>query len=251
MNQSLIFTVALNGYQWRYRSLIKTQQAYAQRFGHHYLAITQPWASNLGLEVAWLKVRVIVEALRLGYQQVMFLDADTRVAPDAPDIMELLHSSYSIFAARGYSGRFNSGVLLVKNDAQARHFFKQLLSSATMPIPKEDEVGWGENGHFIHLAKHSDIVGELSPVWNNNQYPGLKDYVRHYSRGPLHNEFSPSLVEGISAQCAHYVLAIGRRLNLLSFLGKASPRSFRTQLEMLAHRVFSKYPILRRTVSSN
>lgn len=210
----LVFSVALNGYQWRYRALLKSHQAYAERWGFRHIAVTQPSCSKLGMEVAWLKVALINTALRAGYDWVLFLDADTQVQPHAPNMLNAQQAGKDIYAARGFSGRFNSGVLMVRNSMHSAAFFHRLQTIACLPLPEEDRVGWGENGYFIHLAKqseHREHIAELELAWNNNQLAYQADYIRHYSRGPLHESFVPSLLDRCLAACYHYGLALHKR----------------------------------------
>ena len=135
MSGTLVFSFALNGYQWRYGELLKTHQAYCDRYGYRYIAVTKPRFSLLGLEVAWLKIQLINEALQAGYSTVAFFDADTRVAENAPSLNWVEQSNKDIWAAKGFSGRYNSGVLCIKNTSASRHFFSQLLESS--PLTKE------------------------------------------------------------------------------------------------------------------
>lgn len=212
----LVFSVALNGYQWRYRALLKSHRAYAERWGFRHIAVTQPGYSKLGMEVAWLKVALINTALRSGYDWVLFLDADTQVQPHAPCMLDVQQTGKDIYAARGFSGRFNSGVLMVRNSERSAAFFHHLQTMVCLPLPEEDRVGWGENGYFIHLAKQSEYrehIAELELAWNNNQLAYQSDYIRHYSRGPLHESFVPSWLDRSLAACYHYGLAALKRAN--------------------------------------
>lgn len=249
----LVFSVALNGYQWRYRALLRTHQSYAQKHGFDYQAVTKPGHSALGLEVAWLKVRLISAALKAGYQHIVFLDADTRVADHAPDITQQADSQAEIFAAKGFSGRFNSGVLVVKNSEKTQSFFERLLTIATSAIPEEDDVGWGENGHFIFLAKQSKLVAELDPRWNNNHNRDLDDFIRHFSRGPLYSLYRPTYLDHLSERVSHYALAICRRMHTLGERVRHSMQrttrreqgdhhaTFHQRLDRLANRVAEHY----------
>ena len=71
MKNIIVFSVALNGYQWRYKSLLASQRNYAKRKGYQYVAVTQPALSLLGEEVAWLKIKLIIKAMESGYEWIM------------------------------------------------------------------------------------------------------------------------------------------------------------------------------------
>jgi len=249
MSHVLVFSVALNGYQWRYRPLLDSHRRYCQRMGYHYVAVTRPAFSSLGLEVAWLKIKLILEALNAGYHTVLFLDADTHLADTAPDIETAFKADRHIFAARGFSGRFNSGVLLVRNRTASIRFFEHLLEIALDELPATDAVGWGENGHFIHLANGNTLCGELDPRWNNNHRRELSDYIRHFSRGPLYALYRPRLAHHLLERGSHYLLALYKRVhcNYQKLMNKAPRMSldFYRRLNHLTHRVCQYYPVFQ------
>ena len=59
----LIFSIALNGYQWLYRKNLANHAAYAKSIGANYLKVTRPLISRLGVECCWLKLCLLKEAL--------------------------------------------------------------------------------------------------------------------------------------------------------------------------------------------
>lgn len=249
MSSVLVFSIALNGYQWRYRDLLKTHRQYCLRHGYQYVAVTRPVLSTLGLEVAWLKVKLILEALQAGYETVLFLDADTRVAADAPGLNVALNDQHLIYAAKGFSGRYNSGVLLIRNGSASIRFFEKMLAMALNKLPEADDVGWGENGHLIHLAKREPSCTELDPRWNNNHRLYLNDFIRHYSRGPLYHEHHASLSMQLMERLSHYTLALHRRLIALIYGRKANMQwqksRFYPLLDQLCDRVCHRHPVFR------
>lgn len=181
----LIFSVALNGYQWIYKDHVASQRAYAKRIGANYQVVTKPLVSRSGVECCWYKLYLLVQAIKSGYQYVLFLDADCFVQPDCPDIRQCCADSNSVYMAKGYSQRFNSGVILAKGDTRALEFFESVLSSRKTKLNDKDSVGWGENGHIIACARECRFVGSLSQKWNNTSDLELKDYIRHENFGPL------------------------------------------------------------------
>jgi hypothetical protein len=194
MKQSmLIFSVALNGYQWIYRDHLASQKAYAKRIGANYQVVTKPLISRSGVECCWYKLYLLVQAIQSGYQHVLFLDADCFVQPDCPDIREQCVDKNSIYMAKGYSQRFNSGVILVKGDSQALGFFNMVLASRQNTLLKKDSVGWGENGYIIACARVCQFIGVLSNKWNNTYDIELNDYIRHENFGPLRQNLALNL----------------------------------------------------------
>lgn len=195
---TLVFSVAVNGYHWRYRRLLRTQKRYADRHGYTHVVIDRPLFSMLGNETAWLKLSVALRALESGYQRVFYIDADAEVRETTPALDTIIASDKSIYAARGYSSRINSGVLLFVNSPASRRFLDKVIDNIDSPLPVDDDVGWGENGHIIHYLRGESAFYELPSTWNNNHRPDLDDYIRHYSAGPLREDYSPTWLESVA-----------------------------------------------------
>jgi len=256
MKKVIIFTVALNGYQWRYKSLLTSHENYAKRHGYQYVAVTKPAMSLLGEEVAWLKIKLILEAMNTGYDWVVFLDADTRVAEYTPPIHQLADINKHLYACKGYTGRLNSGVLVIENTKSTYQLFSKIINHATHPIPKEDDVGWGENGHVIHYTKHCDFLHFIDNRWNNNHNPTLTDYIRHYSQGPLHDSFKPPFIHHCLERSYHYVLAALKRIHRFTKTHHKrdqahNKRQFYHQLNALTQAVLRHYPLFKRLPQTN
>lgn len=183
----LIFSLAVNGYDWIYKDILETHEKYAAKIGADYALVNKPTMLKLGVESCWMKLFLIRRALENNYEQVLFVDADARIRDSAPDIRKLVREDKDIYFAKGYSGRINSGVILTRNTTKALRFFDQVIASMELTPPKESSVGWGENGHIIEMAKRFDNVGNLDHKWNNTYDPHTKDYIRHFSHGPLRN----------------------------------------------------------------
>lgn len=184
---TLVFSIALNGYQWRYRRHIRSHEAFAKKYNYHYQVVTKPYFSKLGIECCWLKLTLMHNALLAGYKQVVFLDADAVVSPICPDINSLLETGKDLYMVKGYSNRFNSGVMIVRNSRTIRYWFRKVLNNRHKPVKPENDVGWGENSHIIEHSKDCSFVKELPQVWNNTYDANLDDYIRHHNFGPLRN----------------------------------------------------------------
>lgn len=182
---TLVFSIALNGYQWRYKKHLKSHQDYAQRYNYHYQAVTRPFVCALGIECCWLKLTLMQSALQAGYKFVLFVDADAYVQESCPPIDEVLVQEKCLYMAKGYSNRFNSGVLLVRNCYDSRQWINKVINSRAKPVADENNVGWGENSHIIELSEGCHFIKELSIQWNNTYQPTLKDFIRHQNSGPL------------------------------------------------------------------
>ncbi|WP_125720629.1 hypothetical protein [Pseudoalteromonas rubra] len=184
-SDTLIFSVALNGYQWRYRRYLNSQREYAKRMGYDYVVVTRPWLNRLGAECCWLKLFLLKAALQAGYRQVLFVDADACIQPACPALDTIYQPDKFLYLARGQSGAFNSGVMLMRNCPQAIAWLDILITSMTEPVAESQGIGWGENGHVIHYATGCAGVAELQKHWNNTFDAHLDDYIRHFNYGPL------------------------------------------------------------------
>ncbi len=187
--QTLMFSMAFNGYDVLYNKCIRSQRAYAERQGYMYRFVSRPRWTSLTRECAWLKIALMIRALERGYGWVFFIDADAEVKPDTPPIQQLAEPTKSVYLVPGWSGRVNSGVLIVRNSADAIEMFRNILENAQKPVPDEDALSWGENGHVIHYSKNQAFVKICDRKWNNNADPAMDDYIRHYSNGPMRDTY--------------------------------------------------------------
>lgn len=186
----LVFTVGLNGYAERYERYVASQRSFAERNGYQYLVVTEPSGSYGASEAAWLKIAVINDALRAGFERVVFFDCDAEVLETAPPVAAAMdvEPQAHIYLVRGHSGRFNSGVVMVRNGEPAQMFFKEIWARMGTPLSQADDVGWGENGHVIQLSKEVSCIAELPRSWNNTRLPPPDpEYVRHHT-GPIRAE---------------------------------------------------------------
>lgn len=193
-HNTIVFSIALNGYQWRYRQYLSSHRAYAKRFNYHYQAVTRPIFSGLGIECCWLKLTLMHTALNAGYKHVMFVDADAMIQTTCPAIESVLENDKSLYMAKGYSKRFNSGVMIVRNSLVVRQWISRVIAHRATPVAPENDVGWGENSHIIELSHQCRFIQELPQRWNNTSNPRLDDYIRHHNYGPLRTNFWDNLL---------------------------------------------------------
>lgn len=184
----LVFSIALNGYQWLYRDCLRSHKHYADKIGAEYLSVQRPFFTQMGTECCWLKLLLLKQALQKGYQQVLFLDADAHVRKFASDIRDVMVNDKHIYMALGKTHRFNSGVILARQSPQAIAFIDKVLANRNVVLAPEHDVGWGENGHIIAAAQDNPWVQELELEWNNTWQPELKDNIRHFNHGVMRNQ---------------------------------------------------------------
>ena len=175
---TLVFCVALNGYNQIYRQCIDSHKNYAKQHGYQYVLIDHPNDSITA--TVWLKIPLLIQALNKGYDWVAFIDADCHINPHTPPLQSLEKKDKSLYMAKGFSGNINSGVIIAKQCVQVRTLLQQIFDNCNRSLPEAD---WGENGHVIHYAQNWAGLSILDRHWNNNAEPDLQDYIRHYSAG--------------------------------------------------------------------
>jgi hypothetical protein len=242
MPKTLIFSIAVNGYNLQYSANLKSIVQYADRLNFSRVIVTRPHFTALGMEVAWLKLSLILAALRAGYDWVIFVDADAAIATEAPNILECIDTRKAFFAAHGYSARINSGVMVFKRCTESIQLLETILRHRNMSLPAQDDVGWGENGHVIHFSRQFPLLEILDQRWNNNSDPELRDYIRHYSAGPMRRHFKVSWPARLGYILCHYGLAVYTRLT--HFICPASA-SLRPQLATLTASTLHRYPLFQ------
>lgn len=183
MNQKkshvLIFSSGLNNYDRIYQQCIKSHQDYANKFGYDYRLVNKPQTASITAS-AWLKIPLLIKALEENYEWIFYIDADCKINSAAPALEMLAVENKSLYMAKGFSGRINSGVIIVKNSEQIKNLFKTIYLHCNENVPYAE---WGENGHIIHFAEAWQGLQILDRKWNNNANPELQDYIRHFSAG--------------------------------------------------------------------
>lgn len=210
-NKTLVLSIALNGYQLMYNKELATHKNYAKKQGYCHQAVTRPYISKLGVECCWLKLTLMRTALLSGYDTVIFLDADTVVNDNCPALKTIVEDKKYIYMAKGYSNRFNSGVLIALNNKQTIAWLTSIIDSRFASIKKINKVGWGENGHVIELSKGVSFIKELEQKWNNTFDYDLNDYIRHSNCGPMRTSIINNLFHKIVFSLSARILAFVNR----------------------------------------
>lgn len=191
-NDVLVFSIALEGYSGLFRSCLKTQRDYCDRFGFDYVLIDKTPRTLLPIEAAWLKLFLLRSALKCDYRWIAFIDADCEMRMHAPSFvhdLEKFNNSKSIFLAHGFSGRINSGVIFTKNSKEAYEYLEKVIQNGDNPVSKEDKALY-ENGHMIHYGKNNPNIQIIESVkWNNNICLDKQSYIQHYSGGKLRMKY--------------------------------------------------------------
>ncbi|ROS60968.1 hypothetical protein EDF38_0044 [Frigoribacterium sp. PhB160] len=194
-NDTLLYTVALNGYGTSYRRAIRSQEAYARRLGAEHVSVTKPFVKDPAL-AAWLKVPLLASALASPRKWVAYIDADCVVSEQAPDFRESITSgTVDVHMAEGRSGRVNSGVIFARNSEASRGYIDRVLATLTESVSLEDRAGLKyENGNFIYVDRTVSRADRLPLEWNNTFDPDLVDHIRHYT-GDLRAGYQRSVLD--------------------------------------------------------
>jgi hypothetical protein len=233
----LIFSIALNGYQWLYKDCITSHQNYAKKHGYSYQVVSRPLITQLGSECCWLKLTLSLSAFNAGYCKVLFVDADALINDDAPVIENIIRPEKYVYLAKSYTGRFNSGVIFMLNHAETIAWLKKIISSRTTSVSNADSVGWGENGHIIKYAKGWTFIEEIDRRWNNTYDPNLDDYIRHFCFGPLRKKRILNFVHKVISSITRVIAKLKRVGNRYTFYTqKKDPLATLTEL------VIKQYP---------
>lgn len=236
--KTLIFSVALNGYDLAYRRALQSHADYAARVGAIQVTVTRPSVRDPAL-AAWLKIPLMRRSLESDWDWVAYVDADCEFKEGAPSFTQTLEGPEGgkgdIFMAEGRSGRINSGVMIARSSEGSRRFFNYVEESIDWSIPEQDRAGLKyENGNVIHVDRVIQPITRLDLRWNNTFDPELPDYVRHYA-GPLRPSYDRSAFDTVRLKA--------RRL--LSKRPSPQPdrrsEEFATSLAALTDRVASTY----------
>lgn len=185
----LLFSIATNGYDRHFATLLEKQRAFAARIGADYWVAraSPPWGISAN-DSAWLKIPFLAEGLARGYGWVLYLDADCEVF-DCPSPQETFADAQeSIFMCRDFSHRLNSAVIFARNTGAARRVFRRLWRSSFRPaafLPPEDRNLY-ENGHVIHYLKNEPAVRVIDNRWNCSIYKEVEaPFIFHHGGTPI------------------------------------------------------------------
>ena len=200
----------------------------------------------LGVECCWLKLTLMQAALNAGYTYVIFLDADAYVQPRCPDIKTIETAGKYLYMAKGYSKRFNSGVMIAKNNEKVTQWLTQVINSRNDEVLPENDVGWGENGHVIQHGQGCHFIHEIPQKWNNTHDANLADYIRHQNCGPLRDSRMDNLFHKILFSATH------RTIKLCKYIKRFTTRKdIETNLQVETEKVLSIYPCFELTPNKN
>ena len=137
---------------------------YCNRHGYYYRPVVGNPLPEIPPEAGnWARIKLIKDALEEGFEQVIFLDADTLIydmetplenAIEAGRIGVCWHRIPQLH-------HWNIGAMYLDNCKEVRTFIDNWLAS--YPPPAD---GWMEQGVFNRLARSGNVVVTVSDRWN-------------------------------------------------------------------------------------
>ena len=239
----LVFSIALKGYSTIFRNCIRSHQKYCKRHGFQYVCVKRSPGALSPSEAAWLKLFLLREALAKNYNWVAFIDADCEIRDHAPSFNRTFRKfpvDKSIFMAKGFSGRINSGVIFMKKQPGAIDYLKKVIENGDNAVPPEDEALY-ENGHMIHYGKNDPNIRIIEfAKWNNNRELNPESFIQHYSGGILRMGYIND-----RPFVRFYNFLLRSRKKYLGYFKKRKPSTTMAEINVLLNFYKKEYPEFR------
>lgn len=142
---------------------LNRNQEYCNKHGFDYdvlMGTLDPKYSNV-LQGGWVKIEMIIRALKRGYQFIVWLDPDTLIKDFDTDLRDGCPKGIGACWHRiPQLNHWNVGALYLQNNNSTLKFMEDWLNT----FPGERQ--WMEQGEFNKLAMKSNIVETISDRWN-------------------------------------------------------------------------------------
>ena len=181
MSKNIIFLINIvhddrsknQGYEWS----IKSWRKYAEKYGHEVFVLDETLFEVSYMKPQWYKMYILdlLEANEIEYDQVLYVDADTVIHPNAPDIFD--YTEHKFCAIRNY-GDMDWVIRSMENYSKYifNNFnfpFYKYFNSGVMVFNKKHKEFFKSIQNFYHANKDSIIkmqstfgVGNDQPVLN-------------------------------------------------------------------------------------
>ena len=181
MSKNIIFLINIvhddrsknQGYEWS----IKSWRKYTEKYGHEVFVLDKTLFEVSYMKPQWYKMYILdlLEANEIEYDQVLYVDADTVIHPNAPDIFD--YTEHKFCAIRNY-GDMDWVIRSIENYSKYifNNFnfpFYKYFNSGVMVFNKKHKEFFKSIQNFYHANKDSIIkmqstfgVGNDQPVLN-------------------------------------------------------------------------------------
>jgi hypothetical protein len=150
----------------------------------------------------WANIFLMREYMRMGYSNIVYLDADTMIADMGTDLRKAISPGmigavwHNLQRGSNDFSHFNAGAFYISNTERTRAFVDSWLSAYP-----GDLAGWPavyEQGAFITLGKQAGIINRLDNRWNAEEgvSPSTIPVVLGFHGFPdLYNNMSKTLAD--------------------------------------------------------
>ena len=170
------------GYDWS----IKSWQQYTEKYGHELFILDQQLFDLAYLKPQWYKIYILdlLESNGIEYDQVLYVDSDTIVHTNAPDIFLL--SEHKFCAVKNYG---DMDWVLRSIEIYSMHMFDGFMfpfykyfNSGVMIFNKKHKSFFNKIQEFYH-ANHQNITLMQNTYGVGNDQPVLNFFVNKYIPG--------------------------------------------------------------------
>lgn len=145
--------------------------AYCARHGITYWAVQGD--VQFSRPPGWNKIPLIQRALEMGFQNVVWMDADAVIVRDEVDMRSALGDGgplgMALHPTPGLNDsptHYNSGVMIMRNAPRVREFFQAVWEGG----PLENRHRWTEQARILKLLpQFSNLVQRLDDRWNSTR----------------------------------------------------------------------------------
>jgi nucleotide-diphospho-sugar transferase len=137
-------------------------RAYCVKHGYDYDAEISIHPVYDIMNGGWAKIEMIQDALRSGYDNIIWLDADTLIIDTSVPLVDAIQQNKIgvCWHRIPQLEHWNVGALYISNAVETRAFVDEWLAT-----PNQYD-GWNEQGVFNRMARKSKTVVTLSDKWN-------------------------------------------------------------------------------------
>lgn len=161
MSKNIIFLINIvhdnrsknQGYEWS----IKSWRKYAEKYGHEVFILDQKLFDVDYMKPQWFKMYILdlLESNNIDFEQVLYVDADTIVHPNAPNVFDITDNKFC--AVRNY-GDMDWVIRSLEN------YSKYIFEGFTFPFYK-----YFNSGVMIFNKKHKEFFKSIQNFYNANR----------------------------------------------------------------------------------
>ena len=161
MSKNIIFLINIvhddssknQGYEWS----IKSWRKYAEKYVHEVFVLDETLFEVSYMKPQWYKMYILdlLEANEIEYDQVLYVDADTVIHPNAPDIFD--YTEHKFCAVRNY-GDMDWVLRSMEN------YSKYIFNNFNFPFYK-----YFNSGVMVFNKKHKEFFKSIQNVYHANK----------------------------------------------------------------------------------